>query len=93
MALHQDRDAGLLLHAEVVGLLHDLAVVEERRGIDELVGARQRRTDPSRVEGEGARRLAGIQGLVFGLQRRFDLGPALDGGLQGRRAARRHRTG
>ena len=85
LTLDQDRNAGRLLDRQLVGLLHDATVVEERRGIDELEGSRQRRHCLMRLEGEFTCRRAAVQTLGQGLQTWLAARPVVERSTHGRR--------
>ena len=70
---------------------HQDHVVEERRAVDPLVGARQRRAEPQRIDRD-AIVVAAIELVGDRAQRRLRLGPVVERALQRRPALGRRRA-
>ena len=68
----------------IESLLHQVAVVQEGRGIEPLRAARQRRHAALRIEREGVRHPSGIEGVVEFGKRTHDVVPARHRVDQGR---------
>jgi hypothetical protein len=72
-----------LRHLGATGTAHALDVRQVGAAVDELIGARHRRSQRLRVEVEHAIGIAGIERFVQGVQARRDVAPVLQSLLQG----------